>query len=168
MDYEQMYQQYYHSIYAFIRHHINQTETAQDLTADVFAASYRNWNKFDPNIANICTWLYCIARNRLKNYYRTQKRLISLEELSEQGDSFLAVENQVQKVTEIRDALERILQLLPQRNREAVALRYFAGKSNQEIADILQISHENTRVILTRTLKKMYDMLKEQGFSLEE
>ena len=168
VGYEQMYEAYYQSVYAFVRSHVHQTEAAQDLTADVFLAAYRNWEKFDPQVGSIATWLYCITRNRLKNYYRSQRDQVSLEELQEKGELRLWDGKQAQRITELRDALARILASLPERNRQIVVLRYFGGKSNQEIADIMQMSHENVRVTLTRTLKKMQDLLKENGFDLEE
>lgn len=168
VGYEQMYEAYYQSVYAFVRSHIHQVEAAQDLTADVFMAAYRNWEKFDPQVGSIATWLYCITRNRLKNYYRSQRDLVSIEELQERGELQLLDGNQVQRITELRDALARILESLPDRNRQIVVLRYFGGKSNQEIAEIMEMSHENVRVTLTRTLKKMQDLLKENGFDLEE
>lgn len=168
VGYEEMYQAYYQSVYAFVRSRVKQVEAAQDLTSDVFVAAYRNWENFDPQIASVSTWLYCITRNRLKNYYRSQRELVSVEELQEKEQLPLLDNNQAQRITELRDALTRVLELLPERNRQIVVLRYFGGKSNQEIAEILGMSHENTRVTLTRTLKKMQDMLKEHGFSLEE
>ncbi len=168
VGYEQMYEAYYQSVYAFVRSHIHQVEAAQDLTADVFLAAYRNWEKFDPQVGSIATWLYCITRNRLKNYYRSQRDQVSLEELQEKGELELLDGKQVQRITELRDALARILEALPEKNRQIVVLRYFGGKSNQEIAEIMGMSHENTRVTLTRTLKKMQDLLKENGFNLEE
>lgn len=168
VGYEQMYQAYYQSVYAFVRSRVGQVEAAQDLTSDVFLAAYRNWEKFDPQIGSISTWLYCITRNRIKNYYRSQREQVSMEEMQEKGELPLLDSNQAQQITELRDALARVLELLPDKNRQIVVLRYFGGKSNQEIAEIMGITHENTRVMLTRTLKKMQDMLKEHGFSLEE
>lgn len=168
-DFETVYQAYYHSILAFLRAHIHQMEAAQDLTAAVFLAAYRNWEKFDPELGSVSTWLYCIARNRLKNYYRNQKNVISLDAMREDGEwDSVPDSEQFQRITEWRDALATALAALPERSRQVVVLRYYGGKSNREIAEILQITHENARVILTRSLQKLRENLSESGFTLGE
>lgn len=168
-DFDAVYRKYYYPILAFLQTHVNETEDAQDLASAVFLSAYRNWEKYDPELASISTWLYCAARNQLKNYYRNRKPVISLELLMDRGEGDSLLEDaRFQCVTEWREVLKHALASLPERNRQVVVLRYYAGKSNQEIAEILQITQENARVILTRSLKKLQNTLNEAGFTLEE
>ena len=168
-DFEAVYQNYYYAIFSFVRSHVEQREAAQDLTGNIFLAVYKNWDKFDPEISSVSTWIYCIARNHLKNYYRNKKDEVSLEALGD-GELMESLEDPSQpyRLLELREVLAQALNQLPDRDRKVLVLRYFAGRSNQEIAAELGLSHENTRVILSRTLKKLKTILIKNGFSLEE
>ncbi len=85
----EIYSQYHDNIYFFILSRISNTHVAEDLTNDVFVAAYRNFESYDSNISFISTWLYAIASNRLKNFYksrvRIEQRLKSIEEVSEKN-----------------------------------------------------------------------------------
>lgn len=165
-----VYQEWYDPIFHYIHSHISQYETAQDLTQNVFTAAWKHWDAYNPATAPLRAWLYCIARNLLKNHYRDKKPLISLEELQDAGvpepasDAF----RQAVHLMECRSALNRALLALPERSRQAVVLKYFAGKSNQEIADLLGLTNGNVRVILTRSLQKIYEFMEKDGFLTEE
>lgn len=166
----EVYQEWHDVIFRYIRSHVNQYEAAQDLTQNVFTAAWKHWGDYDSASGSMRAWLYCIARNLLKNYYRDKKSIISLEELhlsgllEPTGDDF---QNAVY-LMESRSALNRALKGLPERSRQVVVLKYFSEKSNQEIADLLGLSNGNVRVILTRSLQKIYESLKQDGFLLEE
>lgn len=73
----------------------------------------------------------------------------------ENGDGIL--EGMIRK--EQNQRLYRAIQKLNDTEREAVALYYFAGVSQQEIARILNLSHGNTRVILYRARKNLKKLL---------
>lgn len=168
IGFEVVYEEYYYAILSFVRSHVAQVEIAQDLTSNIFLAAYKNWDRYDPNMGTMSTWLYCIARNRLKNYYRSKRNDISLDAAGEIGlDMHLEMVDRMQRVIEIRDALADVLVKLPERERKIIVLRYFAEKSNQEIASIMDLSHENIRVILMRTLRKLRKMLDQNGFVME-
>ena len=47
---------------------------------DVFTACYKNYSNYDPQKASLGTWVYTVANNRLKNYYRDRKELAQLDE----------------------------------------------------------------------------------------
>ena len=119
---------------------IYETEDAQDLASAVFLSAYRNWEKYDPELASVSTWLYCAARNQLKNYYRNRKPVISLELLMDRGEGNSLLEDaRFQCVTEWREVLKHALASLPERNRQVVVLRYYAGKSNRKADKIIGI-----------------------------
>lgn len=169
IDFATAYQSNYHTVFAFVRSHISQLETAQDITSNIFLAAYRNWDKFDPGRSSVSTWLYCIASNQLKNYYRDRKDQVSLEGLEEEGTVGLLVDpGRPYELMELREVLAQALERLPERSRNIVILRYFAGKDHREISEIMGISYENTRVILTRALKELKKMLICDGIRMEE
>jgi RNA polymerase sigma-70 factor (ECF subfamily) len=52
-----------------------------------------------------------------------------------------------------------LLRELPQREQDIVALKFDAELSNTQIAEIMELSEANIRVILFRTLRKLRDLM---------
>ena len=70
--FEQIYDDYKDKIYEFIFYKVSNKELAEDLTSDVFISVYKNLHRYDAEKSFITTWLYAIAYNRLKNYYKSR------------------------------------------------------------------------------------------------
>jgi RNA polymerase sigma-70 factor (ECF subfamily) len=51
----------------------------------------------------------------------------------------------------------------PQREQDIIALKFDAELTNVQIADIMNLSESNVRVILCRTLQKLRRVLQEEG-----
>lgn len=82
-----------------------------------------------------------------------KKRTYSLEELLQTvsnpklHDTELALER--------KKRLKKILQQLPERQREVIHLRYFQNLKNEEIAEILNVNYQSVSNILYRAVKKL-------------
>jgi len=138
---------------------------AQDLVQSVFTSACRHWDSYDETRGSVGIWLYCIAQNRLKNFYRDHRAQQSLDG-QDCGEPLTAdyMAEQALLLVEKRDALAKALEQLPERSRRVVVLRYFADLSNQEIARLLHLSHDNVRTILSRSLRQLAQLLKENGY----
>lgn len=88
--FERIYYDYRDKIYEFIFYRVKNKEVAEDLTSDVFVSVYKNLHRYDENKSFITTWLYAIAYNRLKNYYKSRKNIIyDVEHLIEKIVKFI-------------------------------------------------------------------------------
>ena len=168
--FEAVYAEYYPKLLAFVCKRVGNVETAQDIVQSVFLSCYRNWDKYDLQRGGVGTWLYCIARNKVKNHYRDQKDSVSIDALALEGGQEIA--DQLARchfeMLENRDALARALECLPQRNRDVVILSYFGEYTDQEVAEYMNLSHGNVRAILSRSRKLLAQHLKQDGFMEEE
>lgn len=70
---------YTSKIYSLIRTKISKKEDIDDLVQNTFVSFYKAINRFDENLP-ILPYLYQIARNELKMYYRSKKDVLSLDE----------------------------------------------------------------------------------------
>ncbi|MBC6680920.1 RNA polymerase sigma factor [Zhenpiania hominis] len=105
-------------------------------------------------------WMFRVAYNE----YITFLRCVSKEYLYTNNDKLLD-EDKSAKLTE--DALEiliknedlkrlrKALDLLDTKYSVPIRLRYFGGKSHQEIAEILNLNYSTTRSIIARGLSKL-------------
>lgn len=56
---------------------------------DTFAVCFQKFDSFDPAKASFGTWLYAIANNKLKNYYRDHKIFDEIDETLSTQEGFM-------------------------------------------------------------------------------
>ncbi len=157
-EFETYYNKYYLTVYGYFVKKIHMVEEAEDLTMDVFLKCWNKFSEFDKNKASFGTWLFVIANNRLKNYYRDRKDIIvaddtTLKLIAEEGseDELLDVEY----YHSMRRYIAKALELLPESQRQVIVLKYYKGLNANEIAERLELSPGNVRVLLSRGIARM-------------
>lgn len=151
--FQQIYSDYYEKIYAFLFFKVNNKELAEDLTSDVFVSVYKNLHRYDASKSFISTWLYAIAYNQLKNYYKSRKDVVcSIEYLIETSNEIHIVKYDFAEQEELRLVLKNVMKELPERNRRIVLMKYYCNMTSREIGKCLDISPGNVRITLKRSL----------------
>ena len=144
------------ALLAFLHRHAANREDAEDLLQDVFMACYRHKDDFDPARCSETAWLYVIAKNRLKQYYRDQKPVSSLEEMAENGQELPDWSSrEAAEVMECRDLVARLLLTLDERSRTVLILRFFQELDAQQIAQRMGLTPGNVRVIQSRAIASL-------------
>jgi RNA polymerase sigma factor (sigma-70 family) len=112
---------------------------------------------------NLKSYVFAIAENKLKEYYRTRGKLLRTESLDhEPYCSYIAAISNVS----LKDSEEQVLQvkrclaLLTKKERTLLKLVYNEGKSLKEVAGMLSIGESNARVIKHRALGKIRKQIK--------
>jgi RNA polymerase sigma-70 factor (ECF subfamily) len=134
------YDRYVNLVYSIAFSILGDPPLAEEVTQDVFLKIWRNLESYDPAKAKVNTWMSRIARNRAIDILRRQKALqqrvlwgdVSEMPLGESVSTEDVVHRQLTK-ERVRQALAQ----LPTEQREALALAYFQGLTQQEIADTL-------------------------------
>ncbi|EOS24011.1 sigma-70 family RNA polymerase sigma factor [Lachnospiraceae bacterium 3-1] len=109
------------------------------------------------NKAFIKTWLWRIVINTSMEFLREKQREISCDVMQEYGKEDIYLDF---------DTIEA-LDILNEKERAAVVLRYFEERKLQEIADTLDETLSATKSLLYRSLKKMKIKLTEGEFCHE-
>lgn len=130
---EKLVKKYYLGIYQYCLLHICDAYDAQDLTQEVFTSFFNSLYRYR-EYGKIKNYLYIIASNTVKNYYK-KKKDIPLEELPETENMDKEVE-----AAGIRLDMERAVQKLPEEIREVAILFFFQELKQREIARLLHIS----------------------------
>ena len=121
---------YYPLIYQYCFLHIHDRDCAEDMTQETFVRFFEAvMNRTD--IAKVKSYLYRVAGNTVKNYYRKKKELL-LEKLPD------TVENNAADI-EVRLDIERVVARLPDEIREITILFFFQGLKQKDISDLLGI-----------------------------
>lgn len=152
-------QEHSENLLRFLLSHTNNREDAEDLMQDVFTSCYKAQDRFDSTKCSEVAWLFIIAKNRLKNYYRDKKNTVSLDAIDvEQKDDKDYVAQAVH-LMHCREVAAEAIKRLDERSRKIIMLRFFEEKSHDEIAKIMNLTTGNVRVIQSRALKQMEEYL---------
>jgi RNA polymerase sigma-70 factor (ECF subfamily) len=151
-----VYDEHIWDVYGFLAYRTASSELAEDLTQTTFERALRAWNRFDPDRASPRTWLLSIAHNALVDHYRRFRaepaEQSHLEQLVDQAGSDGGPEASLGPSPE----LERALEILDERARHVIALRFGGDLSGAEIAELTGLSLANVQQILSRSLRALH------------
>jgi RNA polymerase sigma-70 factor (ECF subfamily) len=152
---------YQQPIYYFIIRMVKQHQQAADLTQQVFVQAYRKVNQLRSG-AQLRPWLYKIALNRCKNYFRLirRHRFMDIAE-TELVDDYSVLEEIIDRENKRR--LQQAVDRLPRKQRLTVVFRVYQGLSYKEIAHILGCSIDTVKANFYHAINGLKDlMLKEE------
>lgn len=147
--FDELYRSSRDDIYAYAAGLLRDRAAAEDVTATAFERAYRKRSRFNPSRGNGRAWLFGIARNAALDELRRRSRQTELT-----TDPIDATSIDGER-SEQRLVLVAALEKLDARERELVALKFFAGLANAEIAAVLGISESNAGTKLHRAVTKL-------------
>ncbi len=155
-------------LYKYVWYRVRDKAIAEELTAAVCERTLTLLDRYDPKKGDFQAWVFGIAHNEIRAFWRAQSRyaqLVSLDALPHYSNGRRPVEQMALDKEEAQAAL-KALSTLPQREQEIVALRYGAGFGNKEIAALTGLTENHVAVQLHRTLKKLRQKLEPQALEL--
>ena len=126
---------------AIVRKFVKDPETVKDLTQEIFLRAYTNYERYTED-GKIRAWLAVIANNMLKNHYKAEQYQTShlvLSPVEYISAELLPPENMPEDIVIQRDILDRITKIinsLPEKQRDVIIYSYFYDYSEKEIAAI--------------------------------
>ncbi|WP_428898370.1 RNA polymerase sigma-70 factor [Parelusimicrobium proximum] len=161
MKFEQIYNEFFKIIYSYIMMRVRDDGTAQDLAALTWRKVLEKLDTFDESKGNMRQWLFTIARNEINSHYRLYyvKKFFSLSdsEESKQGADKDIAESLIYE--EEKAKLLGAVGRLKTRERDIIALKFYSGLSNQEIAAVANITESNTSTIINRAISNLRVLL---------
>jgi RNA polymerase sigma-70 factor (ECF subfamily) len=141
-------------LFAYVRTMLRDETAAEDVTALAFERAFRRRDRFDAAKGTQRAWLFGIARNAALDELRRGGRSAPLDHDppgdDPANDPVAAAERGAQR-EQVRAAMHR----LSARDRELVALKFFAGLDNAELAVVLGVSESNAGTRLHRAITKL-------------
>src|ERR1051325_6921588 len=158
----QLYDAYLERIYRFVYFRVEDQQTAEDITSQVFLKAWENLGRFQIGGTPFLAWLYTIAHNAVIDHYRTRKVTAALEDvrLSDPGHAE-AVENEIDLNAEMK-VIKEALQALTDDQQKVLTLRFIEGMSNNEIALHLGKREGAIRALQMRGLQALAKQLEEK------
>ncbi|MFZ6015438.1 MAG: RNA polymerase sigma factor [Patescibacteria group bacterium] len=118
-------------------------EDAEDILQESFMDAYKHIANFDPSL-KFSSWIYRIVHNRTISVYRKQKKKMGDASLDDEDEGFGRLlqsgddSARLADASLTADAVKRIMNELPERDRTVLILAYMEEKTYDEISDILR------------------------------
>jgi RNA polymerase sigma-70 factor (ECF subfamily) len=113
-------------------------DDAEDVVQSTFIKAHRSLGSCR-NPERVRAWLFRIGANACKDYLKSRRTMVSLEDVpglrASEGDPERAAD-----VADMRDEIERALRSLPVEQREAFLMKHVEGWSYTEMAECLELS----------------------------
>lgn len=163
MDFFEVYDRYYDRVRRFILVTVKDDWVADDLVQETFIRVQKNLDGLRDS-SKLSSWLFGIAHNLCMDYFR-RLRSSGEKELLDVNRMDIPEEVPIQKELEQQEMAKCVqdqVDLLPESLRTVIILFDTMDFSHEEIAEVLGISVENTKVRLHRARKKLRSILEEK------
>ena len=134
-------------VYKYLLYQVGNIEEAEDLTSQVFLKIIQELPRYQHR-GYFAAWLFTIARNAVRDYFRSSGRQVSLDQAEKTAIHPDLLEQIIK--TEEMEHLIRLVRALPEPELELIRLRYAAGLSYAEIGALVRRSEEAVRKAISR------------------
>lgn len=136
MEFEQIYNAYFKSVYRYIRKLSGDEHVAEEITSETFLKVMKSIGDFRGE-CEMRVWICQIAKNTYYSYLKKSNRIANVDETELQNiaDPNALLEKQIITQDETRQ-LRKILHTIPEPYKEIFMWRVFGELSFQEIGDL--------------------------------
>lgn len=138
---------------------------AEDAVQEAFLTVWRTAGSFLAERAKPSTWILTLAHRRAVDLVRREerRRAVSLEETELPEDpSGRATEEEIE-LLERRRVVQEALRQLPDEQRQALELAYYAGLTQSELADRLSVPLGTIKSRMFAGLGRLHELLADAG-----
>lgn len=147
---EQLIRKYYAAIYQYCFLHLCDRNLAEDMAQETFTRFFEALQTYT-DYGKLKNYLYRIAGNIIKNYYKKKKEL-PMDEMSEIPGSDM-------RDAEIRMDIEQAIDRLPKELKEITILFFFQDLKQKDIAILLDINLSLVKYRISRAKKLLSEYL---------
>lgn len=155
-DFIMLYEAQFKRIYNYISYRIHNHTDTEDLVSQVFLRVIEKYETYNPNYGSLDVWTVSIAKNIVTDYFREQKRhpITNIDVIEPFLSDYTDAQDPLMTTVRQQELLQA-LDVLTERERHVIALKYAMDLKNKEISEVLSLSESNIGVILFRSLAKL-------------
>ena len=163
----ELYDRYSRLIFSVAYGVVQNRETAEEITLDIFTRAWEKGGTYDPQLAKVSTWLTRMTRNRAIDRLRREKVRplqnsvnwadVMSEPVTEKNPPETAMHLSMEQQL-VRAAVAS----LPSTQQEVLALAYFNGFSHSEIAQELALPLGTVKGRIRAGMQKLRTLLEDK------
>ncbi|SFC00343.1 RNA polymerase sigma-70 factor, ECF subfamily [Parapedobacter composti] len=151
--YTEIYNRYAALLYVHARRKLADREDARDIIQELFTAFWNNRASLDEEI-ELSKYLYAAVRYKIINHFARKKlKTAYLDTLRNTAEIERAAPDHRVRETELKQLIEREVNLLPRKMREIFCMSRQQNLSHREIAEQLHISEATVKKQVNNALK---------------
>lgn len=159
----QLYDRYGRLVYSLALRMLDDSAAAEEVTQDVFLQVWRGADGYDESQGKVVTWLTSFARHRAidllrRRNVRPEGHQSALEDFLDLSSPDQPTEPAVEAAMDVHN-LRQALQTLPDDQRRVLAMAYFQGFTQQEIAVQMNEPLGTVKTRVRLGLKKLRGLL---------
>jgi len=156
---EDAYAAYGPSLLAYLRRYVGHDE-AEDVLQRTFLDVWRHASRYQPG-QRFSTWLFTIAHRRAVDTLRARRHVVVDVEAARDlvGEDGRETVERWAEAAEVRAALAR----LPEHERHTLELTYYAGLTQREIAERLDVPIGTVKARASRATRRLGALMREQA-----
>ena len=158
--------EYGQSVLSYILLMVRDYQQAEDLTQETFIKAYRHQHQFEQK-SSVKTWLFSIAHNVTKDYFRKKHPLQHYLGLTMEEKDYKPIPEQIVAMNFQIEQLYRAIQQLKPSYRHVIILRKLKEFSTAETALVLNWSESKVKMTLKRALVELENELIKGGVTNE-
>jgi RNA polymerase sigma-70 factor (ECF subfamily) len=145
---------------AFYRSRLrNAPEDAEDLVQETLIAIHTKRDTYDASYP-VTAWIYAIARYRMIDHWRRRGRRGEQIPIEDAPELFTAATDEA---SDAKRDVARLLDMLPQKQRDAIRMVKLEGMSVQDAAAKTGLSESDVKVSAHRGMKTLMRLMAEQN-----
>jgi RNA polymerase sigma-70 factor, ECF subfamily len=154
--FEALYARYARPVYGFALRRLGDQGRAEDAVQETFASIWRSARTYRPERGPAAPWLYAVARNAIADRGRARGETPA-DVPDAPADEPTPLEHA--EGAWLRWRLHRALDELPERERDVIALAYWRGLSQSEVAEALGLPLGTVKTRTRAALSRLADLL---------
>lgn len=146
------------SLLRYAQHFVHDEELARDVVQDTFLQLCRQTdNEIQTRVAQ---WLFTVCRNRAIDVCRKEGRMkLARDNLLVQQTDSVPGPKDVAELKETAEGLAKQISRLPDNLQEVLRLKFHAGLSYKEIAEVTGLSKTNVGFLLHKAISRLREKL---------
>ena len=145
-----------HRLYNFIQKSLNFSEDAADIFQETVLRAFRYFYSYKKE-KDFSTWVFAIAHNEIKNYFRKAGKYVSVADI----DRFKSSEQDETQV--LVQEVYRFAARLKPKHRQVFFLFYYNGFSISEVSQITGIKEGTVKFMLNRARNDLKKIIGEKN-----
>lgn len=154
--FEDLYRRYARPVFGFALRRLGDRGRAEDAVQETFASVWRSAASYKPERGPGAPWLYAVARNAIVD--RARGRTETPAEVPDTPADTPGPADQAEQ-SWVAWRVHRALEELPQREHEVIALAYWSGLSQSEVAEYLGIPLGTVKTRTRSALARLAELL---------
>jgi RNA polymerase sigma-70 factor (ECF subfamily) len=154
--FETLYLRYARPVFGLALRRLGDRARAEDAVQETFASVWRSARTYRPERGPGAPWLYAVARNAIVDRSRARGEVTT--DVPDQVADDPGPPEQTEQAW-VAWRVHRALEELPEREREVIALAYWSGLSQSEVAEFLGIPLGTVKTRTRAALQRLADVL---------